>query len=144
MMNAFPDFFQTDILVPERFSMAVLAMVLCAVVGMITGPMHGNAHPFYWKFINGTVGALGKRLDRTQRKPADLMMRGFLLLVGALILSYLVGQCASQIVARWPFWGITQIILLSLTLTSGTVWFSLLRVYGALEKDAKVSPGAYA
>ena len=143
-MNEYLSFFHTQLTDPDRIPVALMALLLCAVVGMITGPMHGNANPFYWVVMDGLFGGLGRRLDRTQRKPADLMMRGFLLLVFALLLSYFVGQAASLLAARYPLYGATNVILLALTLTAGSAWFALLRVYGALDKGEKVTPGAYA
>lgn len=129
---------------PERFAVVLLALLLCAVVGMVTGPMHGNANPFLWGAVNGLFGRLGKRLDRTQRPPADLMMRGFALTVFVLVLVYFIGQAAAETARLYPYWRITEVVLLALAMTAGTVWFALLRVYGALEKGGKIAPGAYA
>ncbi len=143
-MNEYLSFFHTQLTDPERIPVALMAMLVCAVGGMVTGPMHGNANPFYWVLMDGVFGKLGRRLDRTQRKPADLMTRGFMLMVAALFVSYFVGQSAAVLADQYPLYGVTQIVLLALTLTVGAPWFALLRVYGALDKGQKVSPGAYA
>lgn len=143
-MNEYLSFFHTQLTDPERIPVALMALVVCAVAGMVTGPMHGNANPFYWVLMDGVFGGLGRRLDRTQRKPADLMVRGFALMVAALFLSYFVGQAAELLAAQYPVYGVTHVVLLALTLTVGSAWFGLLRVYGALDKGLKVAPGAYA
>jgi adenosylcobinamide-phosphate synthase len=141
-MTEYLEYFHTQLIDPNRLPVAVFAILLCAVTGMVTGPMHGNANPFYWLLTNGLVGELGKRLDRTQRKAGDLMMRGFLLTVVVLLLSWFVGQAAGRLALRFPMHGVTEIVLLALTLTAGTPLFALLRVYTALEKG-KVGQGAY-
>lgn len=56
----------SSILDPSRFSILLMAIFLTAIAGMITGPMHGNANPFYWKVIEGVFGGIGKRLDRAE------------------------------------------------------------------------------
>jgi adenosylcobinamide-phosphate synthase len=134
--------FYSQIMDPDRFPVLLMAMLLTAISGVITGPMHGNANPFYWKIIDIIFGKTGSRLDNRQRASSDLIVRGFMLTIIVLPVSYAVGEFSVQLAASMPFHGITQIILLSLLLTSGTVWFSLLRLFFALKED-KVAQGSY-
>lgn len=127
---------------PERVYTAMAALLLVTVVGIITGPMHGNANPFLWKLINGVFGGIGGRLDRLQRSAADLSFRGFFLLVVALIFFFLIGESAAKLSGQHPLKGLTEVILLSLAMTGGSVWFALLRLYFA-QRDHKVSKGAF-
>lgn len=127
---------------PNRVYTAMAALLLCAAVGMITGPMHHNANPFLWKMANGIFGGIGARLDRTQRKAADLMFRGFILLVVALVFFFIIGEAGTKLGVEYPYKGFTDTILLSLSMTAGTVWFSLLRLYFA-RRDKKISKGAF-
>ena len=130
------------ILDPSRFPTALFALLLVGAVGMVTGAMHGNANPFYWKVVNGLFGGLGERLDRVERSERDLLTRGLMLTLMVAVFSVSIGRLAQKGVAAFPFYGVTEIILLSLTLTAGTVWFALLRLYFAM-RDNKVTKGAY-
>lgn len=126
----------------ERIPVAIMAILVVMVAGMVTGPMHGNANPFLWKLANGVFGGIGGRLDRTERPAGDLMFRGFILLAFGLVFFYLIGEAAGKLALQYPLKGITEIILLSLSITGGSVWFSLLRLYFA-QRDNKVSKGTF-
>ncbi len=127
---------------PDRVYTAMAAVILCAVVGMITGPMHGNTNPFLWKLVNGLFGGVGSRLDRTQRHAGDLMFRGFFLLVVALLAVFVVAEGAVKLAAGYPYKGLADVVLLSLSMTVGTVWFALLRLFFA-RRDNKVGKAAF-
>ncbi len=126
---------------PDRVYTAMAAIILCAVIGMITGPMHGNTSPFLWKLVNGLFGGVGSRLDRTQRRAGDLMFRGFFLLVVALLALFVVAEGAVKLAAGYPYKGMAEVVLLSLSMTVGTVWFALLRLFFA-RRDNKVGKAA--
>ena len=127
---------------PDRLTLAAAALLLTAFVGAVTGPLRGNANPLYWGLVDTIFGGLGTRLDRRQRTPRDLMLRGSALSVVALVISFLAGVLAVQVVGAAPLYGFTEIVFLSLILTSGAVWFSLLRLYFAL-KESKIGKGVY-
>ncbi len=140
----FEDFLQIHhmILDPERGARALLALLLVMGVGMVTGPMHGNVNPFLWKIVNGVFGGIGARLDRRGRSAQNLMARGFSLTVVVLLFCFTLGRAAEKLVLQTPLGGLTEILFLSLAMTAGTVWFSLLRLYFA-RRDNKVSQGAF-
>lgn len=122
----------------DRVYTAMAAVLLCALVGMITGPMHYNTNPFLWKMMNGLFGGIGARLDRTQRRAGDLAFRGFFLLAIALVFFFIIGSAAAKLALQHPFRGFTEVLLLSLSMTVGTVWFALLQLYFA-RRDNKTS-----
>jgi adenosylcobinamide-phosphate synthase len=127
---------------PSRFPVVLGAFLLTAVIGMITGPIGGNANPWFWAFINKLCGGFGGRLDRKERKKRDLLLRGFFVTALALFFSALAGKIARAFIAEMPFYGVSEIILLSFAMTGGAVWFALLRLYFAM-RDKKVIPGSY-
>ncbi len=127
---------------PERLTTVLAALAVVSIVGMVTGPSHGNANPWLWLFVGKTFGGIGDRLDRKQRREADLVFRGFFITVAAMVLSFALGQAAQTLSFRYPLHGVTEIMMLSFVITSGSTWFALLRLYFAM-RDKKVSQGAY-
>jgi adenosylcobinamide-phosphate synthase len=132
-----------DLFNPDRIPIALMAFVLCAVIGMITGPMHGNANPFIWGSLDALLGRIGVRLDRAKRKSTDLFIRGFGLTMLAILLGFIFAVFMQNLANNVPLWGMTTVIAVSLSMTAGTIWYSLLRVYTAVDQGTKVSPGAY-
>ncbi|MCB1783073.1 MAG: cobalamin biosynthesis protein [Alphaproteobacteria bacterium] len=129
---------------PDRIPYAMIAILVVAVVGMVTGPLGGNANPFLWQVYDVLFGRLGERLDKPGRGRADLMMRGFVVLVFALVLAYLLGRVSQSMVVLFPLYGLVEILFLSLCLSAGSVWFALLRLYFTLEKEGKATGVFYA
>lgn len=127
---------------PDRIYTAMGAIILCAVVGMITGPMHGNANPLLWKLVTALFGRVGMKLDRPQRSAPDLMFRGFIVLIPALLLFFALGVYLQNYAVSHPYKGIADVVLLSLALSVGTVWFGLLRLYFA-RRDNKISKNTF-
>lgn len=131
-----------NFLEPERIPVALAAIFLCIVVGMITGPLAGNANAFFWQFIDRMFGGFGDKLDKPSRPQADLLFRGFLVAMLVIFFMALIGKGFETIIAEKPMRGATQIILLSLCLSAGSVWFSLLKLYFAMENDG-TTKGAF-
>lgn len=126
----------------ERIPVALAAMLLCVVIGMITGPFAGNANAFLWFVIDRIVGGIGDKLDKPSRPAADLLFRGFLITMLIVVLMALLGKAFDALIDTKPLYGMTQLILLSLCLSAGTVWFSLLKLYFAMENDG-TTKGAF-
>lgn len=138
-----PDFLsQITLIDPGRLPVAMLALVLTALPGIVTGPMHGQANPFLWFAADKFFGGLGGRLDRRERVAGDLVFRGFFITVAAILFAWILGNAAAELSLQHPFYGAAEVVLLSLTLTGGTVWYALLKLYFAL-KEKKVAKGAY-
>ena len=134
--------FPLQMMSPERFLIAMGAVVFVSVVGVVTGPQYGNANPLYWQFSDKVLGGLGARLDRPHRKGPDLTLRGFVLCLFGVALAAAVFLLSGGLAAHMPLYGLTETLLLSLTMTAGTVWFALLRLYFAL-KGRKAGTGEY-
>ncbi len=126
---------------PERIPIAVAAIILSAVIGMITGPIAGNANPLFWQVIDRLFGKVGDKLDKPNRSHADLVFRGFFISMLVLFLMSFVGKTFEAVIAGQSMGGAVSIILLSLFLSTGTVWFVLLQLYFAMDgnKDTKGS-----
>jgi adenosylcobinamide-phosphate synthase len=104
--------------------------------------LRGNTNPLFWTITDGLFGSIGARLDRKERKAADLVFRGFFLTVLALMFGAVVGSAAAKLALQYPYYSLTDVILLSLVLSGGTVWRALGRLYVALSKK-KMGKGAY-
>lgn len=120
----------------------MLALVLAAVVGAVTGALRNNANPFFWNMTDGVFGSIGARLDRKERKAGDLIFRGFFLTILGIVFAWLLGNAAAKLARQNEFYGMTEMVLLSLVLTGGAVWHALLKLYRALKKK-QVGKGAY-
>lgn len=127
---------------PARIPPAIAAILAAVFVGMITGPVAGNANPFYWLAVDKIFGGFGDRLDRKHRPASDLMFRGFIVMTFVLFFSLLIANYFVTVTQSHMLYGFSQTLPLLVCITSGAVWFSLLRLYFALEKD-RVVPGAY-
>ena len=127
---------------PERVPVALIALLLVCGLGAVTGGVAHSALPFFWQCMDAMTGALGRKLDRRQRKAADLAFRGFFILLTALVISYLAGRACELAAARtgWPT--VISIASLSLLLTAGAIWNALLGLHGVL-LDPKAGKGAY-
>jgi adenosylcobinamide-phosphate synthase len=130
--------FQTD-----RISVALMALLLTVVAGILTGPAMSNAVPLFWSLLAGLFGGFGRRLDKRQRKTADLILRGFFVTLPVVVLSFEIGMLARQGLGMVHFYLLPNIIILSLLLSSGAVWSALLKLRAALMKSGKTIKGAY-
>ncbi len=126
----------------DRIPVILLAMLLCSIVGMVSGPLAGNAYPFLWQVFDILFGKLGERMDRPNRPKADLVFRGFMTASFMVFIAALTGKIFAELSIIEPAYGVTQVLLLSLLFTAGSIWFSLLRLYFAMEQD-KVVEGVY-
>ncbi|MGB0718910.1 MAG: cobalamin biosynthesis protein [Bdellovibrionales bacterium] len=126
---------------PDRIPLAVAAIVVCAVIGMIAGPLAGNANPFIWQVFDILFGKLGGKLDKPQRPKADLVFRGFIVTACVMLIALTLGKGLTALLSQnWMVEGLA----LSVLLTSGTVWFALLRLYFAMDGNKKGKGGYYA
>lgn len=134
--------FQIQELMTERLPVALMALVLAALAGIVTGPVRGNANPFLWLVADGLFGRLGRRLDRPERPRSSLTGRGTVLTVGVLVLFWQAGVAAEETALLMPFYSISEIIFLSLALAGGAVWYALLRLYFGMKPPGS-GKGAY-
>lgn len=133
---------QENLLDPERLIYAAGALALTSVVGLAVGPVAGNANPLLWQGIDLIFGRAGNKLDRAGRPHADLVFRGFLMTFFAVLLALFLSQKAQTLTERTAYGPFLEILLLSMVLTSGSVWYGLIRLYKAMDKK-KALKGAY-
>jgi adenosylcobinamide-phosphate synthase len=126
----------------DRIPTLLAAIMLSCIVGVITGPLLGNANPFLWNVFGKIFGNFGDRLNRHNRPQGDLILRGFIVTIVALALALVLGRYLEALTPLFDIYSLGKITILSLTLTSGTIWFALLRLYFAMEKK-QVGQGAY-
>ena len=117
------------IAVQPRIPIAMLALTLAAVAGIATGPVLGSARPFFGIVMEALFGGIGVRLDKAARGPKDLIVRGVVIAVTGISFAVFVGFTMARISAKLPVHGVTEIVLLSLTMSSGAVWRTLLRLH---------------
>ncbi len=124
----------------DRIPLLIGAVMVTVVVGVITGPLRGNAYPFFWHIIDSFFGSIGDKMDRPHRRKGDLVFRGFLLTAFVLFLCLLIDKALGHLLfLKNDFY---EIFAISLFLSSGTIWFSMLQLYFALEKQGS-SSGAF-
>lgn len=118
----------------DRVPEIIMVIVVCAIIGMITGPLLGNANPLYWNVFGAIFGGLGDKLDRKSRPYADLMFRGLILTVFILGLSAAASWLFRESIAAYPYNEIVRTVLLCTLVTGGSVWFALLKLYFSMDK----------
>lgn len=120
---------------PDRLVSSLIAVALVALVGILTGPLRGNANPGLWGLLDMFFGGIARKTYNTERSHGSLAFRGtffaLLFVTGGLA----CGIGAHLLEHRYPLGGFLEPLLLSLTLTGGTVWLSLHRLYHALAKS---------
>ena len=141
-INALIQDFHTQIFEPERLPVAMVALVIVTLVGMLRGALGGIATPFYWHLIDLVFGRLGTRMDKKGRPKGDLIFRGFVLSTIVIAISFLIGRFMNVLSFYYPTWSIVEVLALCVLLTSGTVFAALGRLYRALN-EKKVTQGAY-
>ncbi len=134
--------FEADFMDPDRVPLALGAILVCLVIGSISGPLAGNANPFLWLVFDKLFGSLGDRLDKKHRARADLVFRGFVLSVLAVFAALLLTRLIEYIAFSAGYTGIAEIVVVCLSITAGAVWFTILRLYFAFE-GKKLVKGAY-
>ncbi|PCI56738.1 MAG: adenosylcobinamide-phosphate synthase [Alphaproteobacteria bacterium] len=121
----------------ERIPYLIGAIFLAMIAGMITGPVAGNANSLLWGLCDVLFGRIGDRMDRITRSRSDLMFRGFLFTAVLLFLALSLSKVLEG--HNIPF---LEVAIVSVCLTSGSVWYIILRLYFALDQHDSVE-GAY-
>lgn len=128
---------------PARLPVAVAALLIVSIIGVIAGPLFGNANPLFWRSIDFLFGPLGSRLDKTERKASDLHMRGFIITVTAMVMAFLVGTFFQTLSHHYPNFLIVDIVALSIIMSAGAGWFALARLYKAMAGKNMVKGAFY-
>lgn len=119
----------------ERIPYLVVALLICTVAGVITGPFQGRAYPFLWIVLDALFGRFGDRLNRKGRARADLILRGFVFTVFILVLAFGLAMLS---ISQFGAYSYFEIFLVCCCLSSGAAWYVVLKVYFALSKDVDV------
>lgn len=128
---------------PARLPVAVCALLIVSFVGVITGPLGGNANPLFWRTIDFLFGPLGSRLDKTERKAGDLMTRGTIITIIGLTMAFLIGTFFQSLSKHFPNLLIVDIVAMSMIMSAGAGWFALIRLYKALNGKNLVKGAFY-
>ncbi|MCI5060952.1 MAG: cobalamin biosynthesis protein [Alphaproteobacteria bacterium] len=134
--------FHQFLLDPDRLPLAIVAVVLVLLVGMMSGPVAGNANPAFWALVETLFGKLGMRMNKSGRLKGDLIFRGLVFTIMVAVIAFFAGRAMMIAANIYPVWSIVEILALCLVLSAGTVFVALGRLYKALN-DKKVSEGAY-
>lgn len=134
--------FAAHILEGERIPYALCAIVLTMILGLFIKPLAGNANAGFWGVCDKAFGTFGDKLDRLNRKRADLIFRGFIFCSIVVVLVSLLAELFISAILSLSYYAVIEICVLAFILSSGCVWKSLLGLYFALEKN-EVGKGAY-
>ncbi len=133
----------TTILIdPDRFPVALMAIALVTVIGMMRGALGGNAQPFFWHIMEILFGSFGDKMNKPDRLKGDLIFRGFLLTSFGLVVAFMIGSAFELLTLIFPHYSIVEVIALSLCLTCGALFAGIGQLYKALNKS-DVTQGAY-
>ena len=130
-------YFHAQVMDADRIPYLVGAIFLTMIAGIITGPVAGNANSFFWGVLDIIFGRIGDRMDRISRSRSDLMLRGFVFCSILLFWALFTGQAITNFLGP-----IEELIIISLCLTSGSVWYMMLKLYFAMAQKGNVA-GAY-
>lgn len=139
-MQDYLSFIHGHVMDADRIPILCIAIVITIVVGMITGPLAGNANPFIWGVYDRLFGRLGDQINKSSRPRGDLIFRGFLLTSVMILLSFALSNFLAG--ALLPYSALYESIIISLCLTSGSVWYIVLKLYFALDQAGNIE-GAY-
>lgn len=143
-ITAFLQDLHSQIFDPERLPVAVIAVAIVCVAGVLTGPLGGNANPLFWRTVDFLFGPLGSKLDKTERKAGDLITRGTIITLTGVIMAFLVGQAFQTLSVEYPNYRIVDIVALSIILSAGAGWNALGRLYKALKGKNLIKGAFYA
>lgn len=128
---------------PARLPVAAVAIVFVAFMGALGTAIGGNANPYFWRVIDLIFGPMGTKLDKVERNPSDLLTRGTIITLLALVASFLIGWGFQNLSVHYPAYLLIDIVALSLALTAGTVWQALIRLHKALGSKDLVKGAFY-
>ena len=124
-----------EIASPDRLLVAVIAILMAGVVGLITGPLAGNANPYFWSLFDRILGNTARRAYIKDKPLSTLIFRGTFFTCGFILLAALFGAGLYLLKRALPLSGFTEPFLLSLLCSSGAVIVSVYRLYLALKRD---------
>jgi adenosylcobinamide-phosphate synthase len=135
----------SDIASPDRLVVAILAVMLAVVFGLLIGPIAGNANPVFWKIMDSLCGKIARRTYKTERSESALAFRGMIFFSLYLIVGAGVGIAAAGLNYQYRAGGFMEPLLLLPVLSAGAGWSALLKLYRALGKSGghSLTKGSY-
>lgn len=128
---------------PDRLLTALIALILVAVIGFITGPVAGNANPLLWNILDRVFGGVARKTYNTERSPSSLAFRGTIFTVLFVVSGAALGAGVHMLDRYFPLSGFTEPVALAFVMTGGTVWLALNKLYHALAEGKKLDKGSY-
>lgn len=129
---------------PERLLIAALAMVLVLVLGAVLSALRfSNFHPLLWQLNMAVLGRLGEKLDRVNRRPADLAFRAVLMIVFSIGLTAAVFFILSFVLSALNVYRVADLLFLMMALSGGGLWVAIIRLYKSMKSNEKFKGGSY-
>ncbi len=126
---------------PDRIPVAIAALAVVAVIGMVIGPLAGNANPLLWRLMDMLFGPLARKLNNPDRSINELALRGFFLTIAGMGFALLLSRLAGSLAYEYPQWRLAETLMLCLTMSAGAVWFAQIRLIQAVESDKPIKGG---
>jgi adenosylcobinamide-phosphate synthase len=128
---------------PDRLMVAIVTLLLVSIVGVVMGPLYGNANPLFWTLTDRIIGNVARKTYKPERSVTSLAFRGTIFTVLFLIIGVSIGIGLYLLRRNFPLYGVVEPLVLSLTLSGGAVWFALFKLRKALEEGSKLQYGSY-
>lgn len=127
----------------HRLESVAISMLIVSLLGMMFGPLWGNANPLLWGLLDKIFGGLAVRTYNLDRSLASLQFRGAVLLTLYLLITGIIASSALLVERRFALSGFMDPILLALTVSGGPVWSSLMKLHHALKGGLSGKKGSY-
>ena len=128
---------------PDRLIIGLGALILNGIFGYAFGPAGGNANPYIWRLLDGSLGEVARKSYRKDRAAGDLAFRGILFTLFFMIFALIIGTALYSIKLFFNNNHFLELVFLSLALSGGSVWLSLVKLYRALGEGAKLETGSF-
>ncbi len=128
---------------PDRLMVALITLLVVSIVGVVMGPLYGNANPMLWTLVDRIIGSIARKTYKPERSVTSLAFRGTIFTFLFIFIAVTIGIALYLLRRNFPLYGIVEPLILSLTLSGGAVWFALFKLRKALEEGSKVQYGSY-
>lgn len=132
MDYSFTTFINDYIIADDRLPFVLSVILLSSVAGFVFGPVFGRLNPPYWAILELFFSKPADKLNRRHRPLADLMLRGFLLMVFVGGVSMALGVYFNIQDISELFGGIGLVLVLLPVFSGGAVWRMMLSLYKEL------------
>lgn len=118
----------------DRMDTIVLALLMVGIVGFVTGPLSGNANPYFWNFLDRLVGVTARRGYVKDKSFSALSFRGTLFSIVYILIAAGLGMLFLVLSHHLSWGGLFEPTVLALLCTSGAVLQAVYRLYLALNR----------